>query len=90
MKCSLGISNFLEEISSLSQSIVEDIMCKETGRLRCSQLPSGGYFRKDRLWDPGWETWDQVSHPLGCTQVEEEEDVRRFRVDFEGRVNSTG
>ena len=33
---------------------------------------------------------DQVSHHRGCTQVEEGEDVRGFRVDFEGRVNSTG
>ena len=71
---------------------LEDALLSEISPLRCSQVPSGGCFRKDRLRGPGWETRTRLSNHGGWTQVEQEEGggVGGFWVDFEGRANSTG
>ena len=48
MKCSLGISNFLEEISSLSHSVVFLFLCIDhLGRLSCLSLLFFGTVRLD-------------------------------------------
>ena len=90
MKCSLGISNFLEEVSSLSHFVVENFACNMQTQV---QLPDRKTHWR-RAWQPTPVFWPGEFHGL-----REAEDIKKrwqeyteelYKKDFHDPDNHDG